>query len=180
MQDSSTAYPRRARSGGGRFHGPLQIYAIHAWFSFAGRTTKPLPSNLTRFEDSYPLEGVTTLVERNATRNSELQKWYDSNKNYTFVTCLVLSNCEYDYMWREYAGGDAQDGLMLKTTVGRLKAELSCPPYRGPLLPSDAYPCDAFTVGLSSISMTKMLISTRRCAYSRITLVMYSEMEGSI
>src|SRR5271165_3295879 len=48
-------------------------------------------SNLTRFKDSDPLEGVTTLVERNATRDSELQKWYDSNKNYTFVSCFVLS-----------------------------------------------------------------------------------------
>jgi hypothetical protein len=101
--------------------------------------------SLTRFKDSDPLEGVPALVEREATRGSELLKWYDDGKALTYVNCFILADIEYDYMWNQYAGGDSENGLMLKTTVGRLEAELSRPaPARG----SGEYPCDGFIVGI--------------------------------
>lgn len=106
-------------------------------------------SSLERFQDSDPLEGVTSLAEREATSKSEVQRWYESNKRTTFVTCFVIGDTELDYMWDHYAGG-LKDGVMLKTTVGRLKTELSSPPYSGPsqILDIKANPCDGFTVGV--------------------------------
>lgn len=106
-------------------------------------------SSLERFKHTDPLEGVTSLVERDATRGSEVQKWYESNRHFMFITCFVIGPTELRYMWDEYAGGP-RDGVMFKTTVGRLKGELSNPPYQGPSPNPDveSHPCDGFTVGV--------------------------------
>src|SRR4051794_34182993 len=59
-------------------------------------------SSLERFKDTDPLEGVTSLAEREATRESEVQNWYEDSKNITFVTCFVIGATELDYMWGQY------------------------------------------------------------------------------
>jgi hypothetical protein len=105
--------------------------------------------SLERFKDSDPLEGVTSLAERDATRESEVQKWYESNKKRVFVTCFVIGATELDYMWDRYAGGPS-GGVMFKTSVGRLCTVLSSPPYQGPSsnLDIESHPCDGLTVGV--------------------------------
>lgn len=97
-----------------------------------------------------PLEGLTSFIEQDVTDNSEVQKWYETNKAHTFITCFVAGSAESEYMWNKYAGTLNGPGLMFKTTVGRLSDELRSPPCqdRSPILSNEASPCDGFTVGV--------------------------------
>lgn len=105
---------------------------------------------LNEFEDK--LEGMTSLAEWDATEGSQVRAWYESNKFSTFVTCLIISDLEQPHMWANYAGKRDENGLVVVTTVKRLKDELSHPSYTGgPVLvktsEGEIPPYDGFTVG---------------------------------
>lgn len=105
---------------------------------------------LNEFEDK--LEGMTSLVEWDATEGSQVRKWYEDNKFSTFVTCLVIGDFEQPHMWAKYAGKHDENGLMVMTTVKRLNDELSHPIYTdGPVevktSEGEVPPSDGFTAG---------------------------------
>ena len=84
---------------------------------------------LNEFEDK--LEGTTSLAEWDVIKNSEIIKWYESNKFCTFITCFVIGDSEQPHMWANYAGKRVENGLMIMTTDRKLKNELSHPSYTG-------------------------------------------------
>ncbi len=105
---------------------------------------------LNEFEDK--LEGKTSLAEGDATQGGQVKAWYEENRFSTFVTCFVIGESEEPHMWANYTGRRDEDGLMIMTTVERLKGELSHPSYTGgPVLvktsEGEIAPYDGFTVG---------------------------------
>jgi hypothetical protein len=103
---------------------------------------------LNEFEDK--LEGTTSLAEWDATKGSEVSNWYEENKFRTFVTCFVIGETEQSHMWENYAGGRGENGLMIMTTVERLRSELSypaCTVCDEMIRRGESASCDSFTIG---------------------------------
>jgi hypothetical protein len=101
----------------------------------------------------------------------EARKWYEDNCKQVFVYCLHLADDESSFMWQEYTKDDRPEatkdrkGVMFRTTVAKVKRELSEPELPPPPAPPpefepyavlgfqlgddamNAPPHDAFTVG---------------------------------
>jgi len=89
---------------------------------------------LDRFKDH--LEGQPSQAEWDQTQDSEVARWYEKNKLHSFITCFTVDDNEAEYMWKEYVGAD--EGVVFKTTVRAVKAQLSQPGLSTyPELPSD-------------------------------------------
>jgi transcriptional regulator with XRE-family HTH domain len=118
---------------------------------------------LDRFKDR--LEGQPSQAEWDQTKDSEVARWYETNKLHSFITCFTVGDNEAESMWNEYVGAD--EGVVFKTTVGAVKAQLSRPGLSThpellsdearaiqKRIPSvrisvvDERPSDAFTLGL--------------------------------
>jgi hypothetical protein len=74
----------------------------------------------------------------------EVQEWYRTNREYVFVCCFHLAEDESAAMWKEYA---KNNGVMIYTTVGALRRELSEPEPAAGTSVIDT-PQDGFTVGV--------------------------------
>jgi hypothetical protein len=81
-----------------------------------------------RLEGRAP-QAVWTLI------GPEIQNWYRTNREHIFVCCFHLAEGESNKMWKEYANNY---GVMIRTTVGALREELSFPP----LPAATPYPAD--------------------------------------
>lgn len=68
---------------------------------------------------------------------NKLQEWYRRNRQFIFVSCWNLDDCESLRMWEEYA---QKEGVLLLTTVSQLTGTFQT-------VSDDTQPIDGFSLG---------------------------------
>lgn len=96
---------------------------------------------ISSFDDK--LEGRRPgIVESN--EHPEIQEWFDKCRDLFFVCCWNLDEDEKAEMWDVYAGND---GVRVRSTVGRLKRVLSSPPLPPGFDFTSGDSADGFSIG---------------------------------
>jgi hypothetical protein len=93
-------------------------------------------SRLNEFKDQLEGRAPQAVWEISG---DNMKQWFATNREHFFVCCWHINDAETPDMWKEYAEGR---GVMIRSTVGRLRVELSTP------APEPGLPHDGFTIGV--------------------------------